>query len=153
MLALTPRDEKVIRTLAQAFLTRGGRVAADHVDARVVERIDAWMAQLTPVELVKVRALFHMFDFYYAVHALNPLARMVKASPDQVSAYLATWEQSDMYARRLAFQGVRQIISLAYMEDPSVRQALGIDGSGDAAAHLAQLAEAASLLGDRRSAS
>ncbi|MCB9508426.1 MAG: hypothetical protein H6697_12285 [Myxococcales bacterium] len=146
MSSLTTRDEKVIRTLAVALLSRGGAISADAIDARVVPRVDTWMGRLNRIELTKVRALFHMFDLYYAVHALNPFARMTSATPDQVSTYLATWEQSDMYARRLAFQGVRQILSIAYMEDRGVRAEMGMTSETDPSAHFAQLAEAASLL-------
>lgn len=148
MKALTTRDRRVIETLAQAFLARGGAIREDAIDAHVVERIDGWMSRLRRTELVKVRALFHMFDLYYAVHALNPFARMVEASPDQVAGYLSSWEQSDMYARRLAFQGVRQIISIAYMEDSAVRAGMGMEG-GDPSEHFDRLAEAAEVLSSR----
>lgn len=149
MQALTKRDEKVIRALAQTLLTRGGRVSQDATDARVVERIDRWMASLSRSELLKARALFHLFDLWYAVHAFNPMARFVSATREQRASYLATWEHSDMYARRLAFQGLRQIISIAYMEDEGVRRNLGIDDGLGPEEHLRRLAHAADLLRDK----
>lgn len=151
MQALTKRDEKVVRALAQTLLTRGGPVRHDAVDAGVVERIDAWMATLNRVEILKMRGLFHMFDLWYAAHAFNPLARFVDASREQRAAYLATWEHSDTYARRLAFQGIRQIISIAYMEHSGVRRAMGIDEDISPEDHLRRLAEAVDLLRDRPS--
>lgn len=150
MLALTHRDEKVIRALAQTLLTRGGAIPQDAIDAGVVERIDRWMATLSRVEILKMRGLFHMFDLWYAVHAFSPTARFVKAPREQRAAYLATWEHSDMYARRLAFQGLRQIISIAYMEHSGVRRDMGIDDECTPEEHLRRLARAADLLRDKR---
>ena len=151
MQALSKRDEKVVRALAQTLLTRGGKVRHDAVDAGVVRRIDRWMATLNRVEQLKIRGLFHMFELWYAVHAFSPLARFTKASSEQRSAYLATWEHSDMYARRLAFQGIRQIISIAYMEHSGVRSGMGIDDSLSPEEHLRQLAQAAELLRTKES--
>lgn len=146
MQTLTNRDEKVVRALALTVLTRGGRVEHDAIDAGVVHRIDRWMGGLNAVERTKIRALFHMFDFYYAVHAFNPMARFHKANEEQRAAYLGTWENSDMYARRLAFQGVRQIMSLAYMEHGGVRERMGMDDGLSPEDHLRKLAEASTLL-------
>lgn len=151
MQALTKRDEKVVRALAQTLLTRGGKVPQDAIDAGVVRRIDTWMATLSPVELLKMRALFHMFDLWYAVHAFNPLARFVAAPQEQRAAYLATWEHSAVYARRLAFQGLRQIVSIAYMEHSGVRRDMGIEDDLTPEEHLRRLASAADLLRDQES--
>lgn len=151
MQALTKRDEKVIRALSQTLLTRGGGVPQDAVDAGVVERIDTWMATLNRVETLKIRGLFHMFNLWYAVHAFSPTARFVRAPREQRAAYLATWEHSDMYARRLAFQGIRQIISIAYMEHTGVRRDMGIDDTISPEEHLRRLASAAELLRDKPS--
>lgn len=151
MQALTKRDEKVIRALAQTLLTRGGKVPQDATDARVVQRIDAWMATLPRVELLKMRALFHMFDLWFAVHAFNPLARFTTAPREQRAAYLATWEHSAVYARRLAFQGLRQIVSIAYMEHAGVRREMGIEDDVTPEEHLRRLASVADMLRDKES--
>jgi hypothetical protein len=146
MRVLTKRDEKVIRALSQCLLSRGGAVVEDAVDASVVERIDRWMLTLNHPERLKMRGLFHLFDLWYAIHSFNPFGRFVKASKDQQAMYLSTWEQSDMYSRRLAFQGLRQIISIAYMEHSGVRRGMGIDDSKTPEQHLKELAQHATLL-------
>ena len=150
MQALNNRDEKVLRALAQTLLTRSGRVSQDAVDAGVVRRIDRWFGTLNAIEKTKIRALFHMFDLWYAVHAFNPLARFTSATREARTTYLATWEHSDTYARRLAFQGLRQIVSIAYMEHTGVRRDMGIDEGLTPEQHLARLASAAELLSDKK---
>lgn len=151
MQALTKRDENVVRALAQTLLSRGGKVPHDAVDAGVVQRIDRWMATLPRTEQLKVRGLFHMFDLWYAVHAFSPFARFTKANAEQRTAYLSTWEHSEMYARRLAFQGIRQIVSLAYMQHSGVREGMGIDDGTTPEEQLRRLADAASLLRSEKS--
>ena len=146
MRVLTQRDENVLRALSQCLLSRGGAVVEDAVDAGVVGRIDRWMSTLNQAERLKMRGLFHLFDMWYAVHAFNPLGRFVKASRDQQAMYMSTWEQSDLYARRLAFQGLRQIISIAYMEHTGVRRGMGIDDTKSPEEHLKELAKHADLL-------
>ena len=146
MRVLTQRDEKVLRALSQCLLSRGGAVVEDAVDAGVVERIDLWMSNLSQTERMKMRGLFHLFDMWFAIHSFNPFGRFVKASRDQQSMYLSTWEQSDLYARRLAFQGLRQIISIAYMEHTGVRRGIGIDDTKSPEDHLKELAKHADLL-------
>ncbi len=151
MQTLTKRDENVVRALALTLLTRGGKVDLDAVDAGVVKRIDRWMTDLNAVERLKIRGLFHMFDLWYAVHAFSPLARFTKANAEQRTAYLATWEHSEMYARRLAFQGIRQITSLAYMEHTGVRAGIGIEDDVSPEEHLRRLASVSELLSDKKS--
>lgn len=149
MRVLTQRDEKVIRALSLCLLSRGGAVTEDAVDAGVINRIDRWMLTLNQGERLKMRALFHLFDMWFAVHSFNPFARFVKATKEQQSMYMSTWEQSDMYARRLAFQGLRQIISIAYMEHTGVRYGMGIDDTKTPEQHLKELAKYADLLKDK----
>lgn len=107
------------------------------------------MLTLNAGERLKMRGLFHLFDMWYAVHSFNPFGRFVNATKDQQSIYMSTWEQSDMYSRRLAFQGLRQIISIAYMEHTGVRWSMGIDDSMSPEEHLKELAKYADLLKDK----
>lgn len=104
------------------------------------------MLSLNQAERLKMRGLFHLFDRWYAVHSFNPFSTFVKATKDQQSMYMSTWEQSDMYARRLAFQGLRQIISIAYMEHTGVRHSIGIDDRKTPEQHMKELAKYADLL-------
>jgi|ETNmetMinimDraft_26_1059896.scaffolds.fasta_scaffold117416_2 hypothetical protein len=154
MKVLTKRDEKVIRALAQSFLTPGGGIREDAVDAHVVEFIDDWMSRLARAEQLKIRALFHMFEYWFAVHAMSPFARFTAATDDQRAQYLSAWEHSGVYARRLAFQGIRQIISIAYFEHGGVREQVGLaaPGTTEVTDHLQRLAEAADLLTAKRPA-
>ena len=100
------------------------------------------------MELVRVRALFQLFEYYIAVEQMRPLARFTKASQEERVAYLSSWEHSAVYARRLAFQGVRSMITLAYDQSAQVRAQMGTDLESEeaAAAQAKRLAEAAEML-------
>jgi hypothetical protein len=148
MKVLTKNEAALLRALAQCFLPSGGGIDADAIDAGVIPRMDAWMSRLRPMELVRVRALFQLFEYYIAVEQMRPLARFTKASQEERVAYLSSWEHSAVYARRLAFQGVRSMITLAYDQSAQVRAQMGTDLESEeaAAAQAKRLAEAAEML-------
>jgi hypothetical protein len=147
MKVLSKADTATIRALAMCFLPRGGGIEHDAVDAGVLPFIDNWFAKLRPFEVLRIRALFGLFEYYIAIENLSPFARFSRAEREDQIVYLSTWENSSIYARRLAFQGVRSIITLAYDQHPGVQEQMGLGQSEEQLrAQAARLTEAAAML-------
>lgn len=148
MKVLTRNEVALLRAIAQCFLPAGGRIAPDAIDAGVIPRMDEWMSRLRPMERLQIRGLFQLFEYYIAVEQMRPFARFTKADREERIAYLSSWEHSSVYARRLAFQGIRSMITLAYDQCQQVREQMGTDLESEEAAEAQarRLAEAAEML-------
>lgn len=148
MKVLTKNEVALLRAIAQCFLPAGGGLSPDAIDAGVIPRMDEWMSSLRPKERLQTRALFQLFEYYIAVEQMRPFARFTRADRDERIAYLSAWEHSSVYARRLAFQGIRSMITLAYDQCQQVREEMGTDTDTDEAAEAQarRLAEAAAML-------
>lgn len=147
MNALSRNEAATLRALAECFLPLDGGALPDAVDAEVVPFMDAWLGRLKPLEALRIRGMLRMFEHYYAIEKMSPLARFTQASRDEQLAYLSAWEHSAMYARRLAFQGIRSMVTIAYDQHASVRETQGrVDTPAERAGRATRFAAAAALL-------
>lgn len=147
MNALSRNEAATLRMLAECFLPLDASALPDAVDAEVVPFMDAWLGRLKPLEALRIRGLLRMFEHYYAVEKMDPTARFSKASREDQIAYLSGWEHSAMYARRLAFQGIRSMVTIAYDQHEKVRESQGrVDTAAVRAERAERFAAAAAML-------
>jgi len=124
---LTASEESLIEALAQTMFPADVAVGVDAMQANVVGRVAAHLDQLPKLQQVAMRTLFAGFAAGYRVHARQPNASFVDAEPEARQAYLTSVATSPNHSLRTAVGGLRLILSMAYLADPAVREAIGLD--------------------------
>jgi len=136
MQVLTESEARLVRKLGQAAFPRDTTDIPDGIDADVVGYIDTLLHTSLPFERAQVRALFQLFDKGYSVWAASPTARLATAHLDEVTDYLRTWEESSVYSRRMAHEGLRSLLLMAWFGSDEVARVLGILDAADVYAPL-----------------
>jgi hypothetical protein len=128
MQILTRTEADVVDAIASVFFPPGGAIEADSHDTHIVAYVDRFVSQLPRPEQVKIRALLQLVERGYAAKALNPMARFSQATESQQADFLRELESAGSAARRGVFQALRSLMTIAYMEHPSVREQMGAPG-------------------------
>jgi hypothetical protein len=122
---LTKAEASIVEALGQTLFPREGAISVDARDAGVVEYIDRFLAGLSAWDRARIRAMFLLFEVEIAVAHRSP-TRFTTASEADRRAYLSSWDDSPLYARRMAFQALRSVFTLAYMADREVERQMGV---------------------------
>lgn len=120
MTTLNPREIRIVAALAQTIFPPDRSGITDAIDAGVVEYVDRWVGDLEPFERLQIRAMFQLFEYSIAVETLRPMLRFTTATAAQRDASLRGWMESGLYARRMAFNALRSVFTLAYLASPRV---------------------------------
>jgi hypothetical protein len=125
---LSAREARVVAALAETMFPEEG-VLLGARGAGIVEAVDAFMAAVPRTERVMMRAMFALFEVGIGVFGPGRRSlRFSRARNADRTAYVAAWEASDLYAKRLAFQALRSTFLIAYFQSDAVHQAIGVDG-------------------------
>lgn len=125
---LTSAEARIVRALGRAFFPEGGELPGSD-DANVVAYIDRYLTWMPAQERVLVRLMFASFGAGILLHP-----------PRMRGAWIARWENSPLYPRRVLFQALRSVFTLAYTADADVLRKMGVD---DGTSILLRRAEAA----------
>ena len=122
MSTLNARERRIVAALAQTIFPPDRSGITDAIDAGVVEYVDRWIGELESFERLQVRSMFQLFEYSIAVTTMRPMLRFTTASPAQRDTFLRGWMESTMYARRMAFNALRSVFTLAYLASPRVSE-------------------------------
>lgn len=131
MQLLTEAEARLVRKLGQAIFPRDATDVPDGQDADVVGYIDRLLHDSMPFERTQLRALLQLFNNGYGVWAMRPMARLVDASNEEVTDYLRSWEESGVYTRRMALEGIRSLYLMAWFGSDKVNEVLGVLAADD----------------------
>ena len=120
MSTLNARETRIVAALAQTIFPPDRSGITDAIDAGVVEYVDRWLGQLESFERLQIRSMFQLFEYSIAVETLRPMLRFSTATPAQRDTSLRGWMESNIYARRMAFNALRSVFTLAYLASPRV---------------------------------
>lgn len=144
MTTLNARETRIVAALAQTIFPPDRTGITDAIDAGVVQYVDQWLGDLEPFERLQVRAMFQLFEYSIAVETMRPRLRFTTATPSERDASLRGWMESALYARRMAFNALRSVFTLAYLASPRVAAEtkinLGDDVRNDPMSYLRELA-------------
>lgn len=130
MSTLSSRETRIVAALGQTIFPPDRTGITDAIDAGVVAYIDRWLGEVDAVERLQIRAMFQLFEYSIAAQNLRPTMRFSTATPKERDACLRAWMESSMYARRMAFNALRSVFSLAYLASPKVAEELKITLDG-----------------------
>lgn len=151
MTTLNPRETRIVAALAQTIFPPDRTGITDAIDAGVVQYVDRWVGQLEPFERLQVRAMFQLFEYSIAVETMRPLLRFTNATPEERDTSLRGWMESSLYARRMAFNALRSVVTLAYLASPRVAEEIKLNLGGEASTDpMPYLRELAGLAGKVR---
>lgn len=130
---LTSAEARIVRALGRAFFPDGGDLPGSD-DANVVEYIDCYLTWMPAQERALVRLMFAAFGAGILLHP-----------PRMRGAWIARWENSPLYPRRVLFQALRSVFTLAYCADADVLRKMGVDDGASILRRRAEAAEAVAL--------
>jgi hypothetical protein len=134
MRILTRREARIVAALAETMFPEGGRLVGAR-EAKVVEAVDAFMAEVGPIERGMMHAMFALFEVSIGIPFLGSRGgarRFTKADLDQRRHFISRWETSDLYLKRLGFQALRSTFLIAYLHSGEVLEGIGVE-DGEAA--------------------
>ena len=139
---LTQSEARLISAIGQTLFPRDGEMSSDSVDAGVVAYIDRYLSELSLWDQIRLRGMFQLFELGITVMDLNPTKRFTTSFADERVEYLRWWEQSEIYAQRMIFAGLRSVFLLAYFGSSDVSAEFGMDLDSEPTmdAHLKELA-------------
>ena len=121
---LSPREASFLRDLSDAVFPAGEGIPVSGTEAGVPGFLDGYLALLPAPYRRLIRLLFVVVD-----RGALPLAGSLRGfqglSADRRTAYLAGWEDSRFYPRRMISQSFKTLLCIAYMADPRVRRSMG----------------------------
>ncbi|TVQ91117.1 MAG: hypothetical protein EA397_11525 [Deltaproteobacteria bacterium] len=124
---LTQREARIIRAIAETMFPPGETGFVSPEEARVVEYLDELLATVEPRERTLMRGLLLLFEVQSIVTFPSRPALFSRASDKARSRSLKGWDKSNLYPRRVAFQALRSLMIWAYVDNPVVEQAMGIE--------------------------
>jgi hypothetical protein len=124
---LTQREARIVRALAETVFPPGDQRAVSPDEAGVVEYLDELLSTVEPRERALMRSLLVLFEVQTLV--TNPLRPSLfsRASADVRRRSLQGWDKSGLYPRRVAFQALRSLMLWAYVDNPTVERAIGVE--------------------------
>jgi hypothetical protein len=141
---LSRREARIVEALAETMFPEGGRIASSKA-AKVVDAVDSFMADVPPTERVMMRAMFGLFEVGMGVLGPGRSMRFSKAHAHDQKTYIADWESSRFYLRRLAFQALRSTFFITYFQSDAVLDGIGVEDGEQA---LARWQQARGLVSD-----
>lgn len=146
MKVLTSIEAHIVEALGETLFPKEGSITLGASQAHVVEYVDDFMSRVPARDRWLVRGMFLLFELGIAAFGPERAPRFSTASPAARRAYLASWENAHLYFRRVAFQALRSIFTMAYMADPEVGRQMGVE-DGMVALRRHRLRLAAELAG------
>ena len=137
MKVLSRREARIVEALAETMFPEGGRIASSKA-AKVVDAVDAFMADVPPTERVMMRAMFGLFEVGIGVLGPGRSWRFSKAHAHDQKAYIADWESSRFYLKRLGFQALRSTFLITYFQSAAVLDGIGVEDGEQALARWQQ---------------
>lgn len=125
-MALSGYERRIVTEIARTLFPRDPLIPIGADEAGVVERVETYLMDVPPLQRTELRALLVAFDVGYSATMFRPFTRFVDAKAEQREAYINKCENM-RGALRMAFDGLRFIFLLAYVEAPDVSRILGIE--------------------------
>ncbi len=123
--ALTRREAAVLTCVARVLFPRDRSIDLDFDDVEVVTRLDDYAARLPPPQRLNLKALLAGTEVAWLAWVRRPGAAMVDADPEQLAQFLDHWSRHPNYTMRQAWMAVKSLLVMAYVEAPSVLEAIG----------------------------
>ena len=116
---LTAFEARQVEKLGRTMFPKGGAIRLDAVDARVVDYVDTYLTWMPKEQRALIRLLFVAFG-------------LVSPKDDaRRKAWLLRWETSRLLPRRVIFQALRSVLTLAYTADPEVLRQMGVEDGAE----------------------
>lgn len=127
---LTYQEQEFVCAVANAFFPSGGPIEKSGVDANVLEYFDRYMQNSEPLQ----KTLIHLL---LAFTELSPLLfgprfkRFTALSQEERIVFLHGAFTSKIYFRRVSFISLRAVMTMAYLADDTVADAMNMKANTD----------------------
>lgn len=122
---LNRAEAAIVSAIGDAMFPAGGQPPQSAIDANVLEYIDRYITWHSPSTRFLMHALFYLME--HATLFFGPSRkRLTSLEPAARELYLAGWETSRLYLRRMVFQSLRALMCLGYLGSPEVERSIGL---------------------------
>lgn len=115
----------VVRAIGEALLPEGGDIPFSAEQAEVPRFVDNYLDGVPTLTRRLIYMLFFLMEHATYIFAFTT-RRLSEMDVNARVRYLEGWENSRLYARRLAFTSLRAIYGMAYLAHPEVEKAMGM---------------------------
>lgn len=122
---LSRAEAAIINAVGEAMFPAGGAVPQSAQDADVLGYVNRYITWHSPTTRFLMHALFYLIE-HATLLFLPSWKRMSQLDAATRERYLAGWESSKLYPRRMVFQSLRALMCLAYLGSPAVERAIGL---------------------------
>ena len=126
---LSAREQAFVRAAADAVFPSGGPIPYSGTEAGALAHVDRFLAGIGARTRLLIRLLFVLLEHATLVFpAPGPTGfrRFSALSLAQRQAVLDGWGRSRLGPRRLVFQSLRALVTMAYFASPAVLRAIGL---------------------------
>lgn len=124
--ALSHKEYEIVRKLTETLFPTGGTPPVGGLEIRVPLDLDGYLASLGEDMRNQIRLLLQLFEHAPLLY-LGKLTRFTEMGPADRERYVADWEESMLYHRRLAMKALKGLLAMSYYEHPEVVAALGLE--------------------------
>ena len=126
---LSIRETAFLKAVSDAVFPAGGEIPMSGSEADIPAYMDRYLSSLPARYRRFIRLLFFLFENATWIFS-GTTAGFSALKGDRRQAYLEGWETSRFYARRMAAQGLKTLMCIAYLGNASVREAVGFQKEG-----------------------
>ena len=117
-----------LRRIAAAFANRiippGGDIPCSVAETRCLAFLDKYLSELPSGAALGLKALLLAVDFAPFLFIFR-FRRFIALSPQDQDRYLADWQESRIYWRRMVVVLLKTLFGMGYYSDPRVLERLG----------------------------
>lgn len=124
---LTKREARILTAIAETMFPPGEQGFVSPEEAGVVAYLDELLATVEPRERALMRSLFVLFEVQCLVTNPRRPSLFSRATAKARTRSLRGWDKSNLYPRRVAFQALRSLMLWAYVDNPVVERAMGVE--------------------------
>jgi len=120
---LAPDEVTIVEALAEALYPVGNPMGVSWLDIDVAQAFDTILADyMLPHNVTAIRYLLRTLEVATLVSRGLPFSA---CSPGMRVQIYEIWSQEDPFPRRLALDGLKGVLCMAYYDHPEVKKAIG----------------------------
>ena len=121
------REAALVDAVGEAMFPAGGAVPYSSREAGVCDHTDRYLRALDPAKRLQIRLLFALVEhatLFFPGPGIGGLRRFSSQGREAREAILRSWSSSGLALRRLLFQALRAVMTMAYLGTPGVLRSL-----------------------------
>ena len=117
---------RIIESVSERLIPEGGLIPVSMSETGAYPFLARYLGGLDPGARLALKALFVAFDLGPFLF-IGRFCRFVNLSPEEQDLYLADWEASRIYYRRMVLVLLKTLAGMGFYNDPQVQARMGFE--------------------------